>query len=67
LGLARKLPRFVWQYVADRPSFSLSSVDLWPLSGAVITLVVIGMSFLADALQDAIDPRRARVGGPQRP
>jgi peptide/nickel transport system permease protein len=29
--------------------------------GAAITLVVLGMNFFADSLQDALDPRRLRA------
>jgi peptide/nickel transport system permease protein len=30
--------------------------------GLAITVVVVAMNFFADALQDAIDPRRVRSG-----
>ena len=31
--------------------------------GLAITLIVIGMNYFADGLQDALDPRRIRGGG----
>ena len=38
-----------------------SFLDLRVFPGLAITLTVIGLNYFADALQDAIDPRRIRA------
>lgn len=65
LGLGSQPPDPSWGnmlsaaqgYLARSPTYAL-------FPGLAITLVVIGMNYFADALQDAIDPRRVRAGGP---
>jgi peptide/nickel transport system permease protein len=64
LGLGSQPPDPSWGnmlsaaqgYLARSPTYAL-------FPGLAITLVVIGMNYFADALQDAIDPRRVRAGG----
>jgi peptide/nickel transport system permease protein len=65
LGLGSQPPDPSWGnmlsaaqgYLARSPTYAL-------FPGLAITLVVIGMSYFADALQDAIDPRRIRDRAP---
>lgn len=63
LGLGTQPPAASWgnmlqaaqAYLYQSPTYGL-------FPGIAITIVVVGMNLLADALQDAIDPRRTRVG-----
>ena len=64
LGLGTQPPAPSWGNMLQTAQAYLYQVPTYGLfPGAAITLVVMGMNYLADALQDAIDPRRARVGG----
>jgi peptide/nickel transport system permease protein len=64
LGLGTQPPAPSWGNMLQAAQAYLYQAPTYGLfPGVAITLVVIGMNFLADALQDAIDPRRARVGG----
>lgn len=64
LGLGTQPPAPSWGNMLQAAQAYLYQAPTYGLfPGAAITLVVMGMNYLADALQDAIDPRRARVGG----
>jgi ABC-type dipeptide/oligopeptide/nickel transport system permease subunit len=64
LGLGTQPPAPSWGNMLQSAQAYLYQAPTYGLfPGAAITLVVIGMNYLSDALQDAIDPRRARVGG----
>jgi peptide/nickel transport system permease protein len=64
LGLGTQPPAPSWGNMLQAAQAYLYQAPTYGLfPGIAITLVVIGMNYLADALQDAIDPRRARVGG----
>ncbi len=64
LGLGTQPPAPSWGNMLQAAQAYLYQTPTYGLfPGVAITLVVIGMNYLSDALQDAIDPRRARVGG----
>ena len=63
LGLGTPLPAPTWGNMLSGAQGYLSGSATYALfPGLAITLVVISMNTFGDALQDAIDPRRARVG-----
>ena len=43
-------------------ALSRHALRVWDCARFVLTLTVIGLHDAADALQDAIDPRRLRTG-----
>ena len=67
LGLGSQPPEPSWGnmlggaqgYLYRSPSYAL-------FPGLAITVIVVGMNYFADGLQDAIDPRRIRFGGKAR-
>lgn len=64
LGLGTQPPAPSWGNMLQAAQAYLYQTPTYGLfPGVAITLVVIGMNYLSDALQDAIDPRHARVGG----
>jgi peptide/nickel transport system permease protein len=64
LGLGTQPPAPSWGNMLSAAQGYLSrSLSYAIFPGLAITLVVIGMSFFADGLQDALDPRRSRDGG----
>jgi peptide/nickel transport system permease protein len=64
LGLGTQPPAPSWGNMLSAAQGYLSrSLSYAIFPGLAITLVVIGMSFFADGLQDALDPRRGRDGG----
>ncbi|MEZ4869615.1 MAG: ABC transporter permease [Caldilineaceae bacterium] len=64
LGLGSQPPEPSWgnmlqaaqSYLYQAPTYGI-------VPGVAITILVVGMNYLADGLQDAIDPRRARARG----
>lgn len=61
LGLGSQPPAPSWGNMltaAQSYLYRAPTYGLWP--GLALTLVVIGMNYFADGLQDAIDPRRTR-------
>ena len=64
LGLGAPLPAPTWGNMLGSAQTYLARSWTYALfPGLAITLTVIGLNFLADALQDALDPRRIRAGG----
>ena len=64
LGLGAPLPAPTWGNMLGEAQLYLArswSYALFP--GLAITLTVIGLNYFADALQDALDPRRIRAAG----
>jgi peptide/nickel transport system permease protein len=62
LGLGSQPPAPSWGNMLSAAQGYLSrSATYAVFPGLAITLVVVGMNFFADGLQDAIDPRRARA------
>lgn len=64
LGLGSQPPSPSWGNMLSAAQgylYRSSTYALFP--GLAITLVVLGMNFFADGLQDAIDPRRIRRAG----
>ena len=62
LGLGSRPPEPSWGNMLQAAQGYLAqnwTYGIFP--GAAITLVVLGMNFFADALQDALDPRRLRA------
>jgi peptide/nickel transport system permease protein len=63
LGLGTQPPDPSWgtmlsdsrAYLREAPWFGL-----WP--GVALTILLVGLNYFTDALRDALDPRRARVG-----
>lgn len=63
LGLGAQLPAPSWGNMLSSAQGYLYRAPTYGIfPGLAITLVVIGMNFFADGLQDAIDPRRIRAG-----
>lgn len=63
LGLGSQPPEPSWGNMLQAAQSYLYQAPTYGIfPGLAITLVVIGMNYLADGLQDAIDPRRARAG-----
>lgn len=63
LGLGSQPPAPSWGNMltaAQSYLYRAPTYGVWP--GLAITLVVIGLNYFADGLQDAIDPRRIRAG-----
>lgn len=63
LGLGSQPPAPSWGNMltaAQNYLYRAPTYGVWP--GLAITLVVIGLNYFADGLQDAIDPRRMRAG-----
>jgi peptide/nickel transport system permease protein len=61
LGLGSQPPTPSWGNMltaAQSYLYRSPTYGLWP--GLALTLVVVGMNYFADGLQDAIDPRRTR-------
>jgi peptide/nickel transport system permease protein len=62
LGLGAQLPAATWGNMLASAQGVLSRSTTYALfPGLAITLTVIGLNYFADALQDAIDPRRIRA------
>jgi peptide/nickel transport system permease protein len=62
LGLGAPLPAATWGNMLASAQGVLSRSTTYALfPGLAITLTVIGLNYFADALQDAIDPRRIRA------
>ena len=63
LGLGTQPPAPSWGNMLQAAQAYLYQAPTYGLfPGIAITIVVVGMNLLADALQDAIDPRRSHVG-----
>lgn len=63
LGLGSQPPEPSWGNMLQAAQSYLYQAPTYGIfPGLAITLMVIGMNYLADGLQDAIDPRRARAG-----
>jgi peptide/nickel transport system permease protein len=61
LGLGSQLPEPSWgNMIQEAQAYLYQAPTYGIFPGLAITLVVVGMNFLADGLQDAIDPRRVR-------
>ena len=64
LGLGAPLPAPTWGNMLGSAQTYLARSWVYALlPGLAITLTVIGLNYFADALQDALDPRRIRAGG----
>ncbi len=64
LGLGSQPPNPSWgNMLSTAQGFLYQSATYAMFPGLAITIVVLGMNFFADALQDAIDPRRIRQLG----
>ena len=62
LGLGAPLPAPTWGNMLGNAQTYLSRSAIYALvPGLAITLTVIGLNYFADALQDALDPRRIRA------
>ncbi|MFN8524613.1 MAG: ABC transporter permease [Chloroflexota bacterium] len=62
LGLGAPLPAPTWGNMLGTAQTYITRSWTYPFfPGLAITLTVIGLSYFADALQDAIDPRRSRA------
>jgi peptide/nickel transport system permease protein len=62
LGLGSQPPAPSWgNMLSDAQGYLARSLSYALFPGMVITIVVFGMNFFADGLQDAIDPRRIRA------
>ncbi len=62
LGLGSQPPDPSWgNMLSAAQGYLARSVSYALFPGLAITIVVIGMNYFADALQDAIDPRRVRA------
>jgi len=62
LGLGAPLPAPTWGNMLSSAQGVLARSTTYALfPGLAITLTVIGLNFFADALQDALDPRRIRA------
>jgi peptide/nickel transport system permease protein len=67
LGLGTQPPAPSWGNMLQSAQIYLYQAPTYGIfPGLAITLVVVGMNFLADGLQDAIDPRRTRAGARAR-
>jgi len=63
LGLGSQPPEPSWGNMLQAAQSYLYQAPTYGIfPGLAITLLVIGMNYLADGLQDAIDPRRTRAG-----
>jgi peptide/nickel transport system permease protein len=63
LGLGAPLPAPTWGNMLGAAQTYLTRSWTYALvPGLAITLTVIGLNYFADALQDALDPRRIRAG-----
>jgi peptide/nickel transport system permease protein len=63
LGLGAPLPAPTWgNMLSSAQAFLSRSWTYALMPGLAITLTVVGLNYFADALQDAIDPRRIRAG-----
>jgi peptide/nickel transport system permease protein len=63
LGLGSQPPTPSWgNMLSDAQGYLARSLTYALFPGLVITVVVFGMNFFADGLQDAINPRRIRAG-----
>ena len=63
LGLGAPLPAATWGNMLGSAQTYLGRSWTYALMpGLAITLTVIGLNYFADALQDALDPRRIRAG-----
>lgn len=63
LGLGAQLPAATWGNMLGAAQTYLTRSWTYALfPGLAITLTVIGLNYFADALQDALDPRRIRAG-----
>jgi len=63
LGLGAPLPAPTWGNMLGSAQTYLARSWVYALApGLAITLTVIGLNYFADALQDALDPRRIRAG-----
>jgi peptide/nickel transport system permease protein len=61
LGLGSQPPEPSWgNMIQEAQAYLYQAPTYGIFPGLAITLVVVGMNFLADGLQDAIDPRRVR-------
>ena len=64
LGLGAPLPAPTWGNMLGSAQTYLARSWVYALApGLAITFTVIGLNYFADALQDALDPRRIRAGG----
>jgi peptide/nickel transport system permease protein len=62
LGLGTPLPAATWgNMLGTAQTFLARSWTYAIFPGLAITLTVVGLNYFADALQDAIDPRRIRA------
>jgi peptide/nickel transport system permease protein len=62
LGLGAPLPAPTWgNMLSSAQAYLARSATYALFPGLAITLTVIGLNYFADALQDAIDPRRIRA------
>jgi len=62
LGLGAQPPDPTWGNMLQEAQAYLNQVPTFSVfPGVFITLVVLGMNFFADGLQDALDPRRIRA------
>ncbi len=63
LGLGAPLPAATWgNMLSSAQAFLSRSWTYALMPGLAITLTVVGLNYFADALQDALDPRRIRAG-----
>jgi peptide/nickel transport system permease protein len=63
LGLGAPLPAATWgNMLGSAQTYLARSWTYALVPGFAITLTVIGLNYFADALQDALDPRRIRAG-----
>jgi peptide/nickel transport system permease protein len=63
LGLGSQPPDASWgNMLSAAQGYLYRSATYALFPGLAITMVVIGMNYFADGLQDAIDPRRTRTG-----
>ena len=64
LGLGAPLPAPTWGNMLSSSQAYLARSWTYALfPGLAITLTVVGLNYFADALQDALDPRRIRAAG----
>jgi peptide/nickel transport system permease protein len=63
LGMGAPLPAATWGNMLGTAQTYLARSWVYALApGLAITFTVIGLNYFADALQDALDPRRIRAG-----
>jgi len=61
LGLGSQPPAPSWGNMLQTAQIYISRAPTYGIfPGLALTLVVLGMNFFADGLQDALDPRRTR-------